>query len=139
MKKVQNVELSALLDGELDSQRAEVVRSAINGDPALREEFDALAQLDARLRSAAEEAAFMPDVSFPAAAARQASAWHLAAGVAVVLALIVARFLPKLTDLPLFGIGVQVAACAVVSFIVVRMVRETEPLAAPVFGKGIRA
>jgi anti-sigma factor RsiW len=139
MKEVQDGELSALLDGELDSQRAEVVRAAINADPALREEFDALARLDARLRSAAEEAAFMPDVSFPAAAARQASAWHWPAGVALVLALIAIRFLPKLAELPLFGISLQVAACAAVSFIVVRMVRETEPLADLAFGKGIQA
>jgi anti-sigma factor RsiW len=125
MTKIQDGELSALLDGELDSGRAEIVRSAINGDPMLRDEFDALTRLDVRLRGAAQDASFMPDVVFPAAAAHEAPAWYWRAGAVVVPAVIAARFLPKLAE-PLFGLSLQIAVCAAISFIVVRMVREAD-------------
>ena len=139
MTQVRDEELSALLDGELDARRAREVRAAIEADPALREEFAALAGLDGWLRGAAEEAAFMPDVAFPAAVASEAPAWRWPAGVVVVLALVAARLLPKLAELPLFGIGLQLAACAAIALIVVTMARDTGPPATPAFGKGIPA
>lgn len=137
MKQIQDRELSALLDGELDSERAAVVRAAIDADPALRKAFGSLVRLDTRLRSAADEAAFMPDVSLPAAAEHEVSSWYWPAGAVAVLALLVARFLPKLAELPLFGISLQVAGCAAISFVVLRMVRETEPLSSAAFGEGL--
>jgi len=48
----------------------------------------------------------------------------LSGRIAVVVALVVARFLPKLAE-PLIGISLQIVACAAISFLVVRMVRET--------------
>jgi len=44
--------LSALLDGELDDARAAEVRRRLAGDPALRREFEQLAELRGAARSA---------------------------------------------------------------------------------------
>ena len=129
MKQIQDEELSALLDGELDAQRAEEVRARIKADPALRKEFDALARLDQRLSYAAEQAAFLPELSFPEKAGTERPAWHWKAAIVVVLALLVARLLPKLAELPLIGIGLHVAAIVAISAIVMTMARETNPKA----------
>jgi anti-sigma factor RsiW len=132
MRQVQIEELSALLDGELDPGRAEGVRAVIEADPLLREEFAMLARLDARLRGAAERTGFMPEVSLPVDATSKTSARRWPIGIAGVLALIVARLLPKLAELPLLGFGLQLAVCAAIVFIVIAMARETEPpLATP--------
>jgi anti-sigma factor RsiW len=139
MRQVRDEELSALLDGELDSQRAEEVRACIEADPALREQFNALMQLDARLCRAAERARFMPDITFSAAPVRETAAWHWPAGLAGVAALVGIRLLPKLVELPLFGLALQLAACGAIAFIVIRMAREPEPVAIPALGKGTGA
>jgi anti-sigma factor RsiW len=139
MRQVEEYELSALLDGELDPQRAAEVRACIESDPALRQQFDALTQLDVRLRRSAEQARFMPEIAFPAEPAREAPAWQWAAGLAVVVALIGVRLLPKLIELAVFGLALQLAACAAIAFVVIGMAREREPLAVPAFGKGIGA
>jgi anti-sigma factor RsiW len=65
MKRVDPSELSALLDGELTAQRAAEVRRAIADDPALRREYEELAQLDDDLRAHAQEAVFEPRVEIP--------------------------------------------------------------------------
>ena len=52
MTQVREEELSALLDGELEARRAEEVRASIAADPALRDEFAALARLHAGLTNA---------------------------------------------------------------------------------------
>jgi len=139
MRQVQDEELSALLDGELEPQRAEQVRARIEADPALRKEFGALVRLDARLRGMAAEAAFVPDISFPGNAGDKASALRWPVGIAVVLALVTIRFLPKLIVSPVFGLGLQVAACAAISFIIIKMAMDPDlPRAAAVSG-GMRA
>lgn len=130
MKQVEDEELSALLDGELNPERAEAVRAALGADPALGKEFDALSQLDARLRDLVEAEAFMPDVTFPIPVTNEAFVRYWPAGIAVVAALIVARFVPKLAELPLFGIAFQLAVCAAISFIVIRLSREAQALPA---------
>ena len=139
MRQVQDEELSALLDGELEPQRAAHVRARIEADPALRKEFGALVRLDAGLRGMAKEAALVPDISFPVNAAGNVSALHWPVGAAVVLAVIMIRFLPKLIDSPVFGVGLQVAACAAISFIIIKMAMDPDlPQAAAVSG-GMRA
>jgi|GEM_PF-2685452 len=139
MRQVEEYELSALLDGELDPQRAEEVRACIDSDPALREQFNALNQLDARLWRTAEQARFMPEISFSAEPAGEMPAWQWAAGLAVVVALIGVRLLPKLVELAAFGLALQLAACGAIAFVVIGMAGEREQLAAPAFGKGIGA
>ena len=127
MRRVQEQELSALLDGELDIERADEVRARIKSDPALRREYELLARLDARLSRAAADATFVPDVTLPVHAPRKISFKEWTTGIAVVLALITVRFLPKLIDLQILGVAVQLAACAGIAFLVMRLANETEP------------
>ncbi|HTL51179.1 MAG TPA: hypothetical protein VL860_01255 [Planctomycetota bacterium] len=57
---VEEFELSALIDGELEPQRAEEVRAAIQQDPALQALFTRLATADARWSQQADAAQFQP-------------------------------------------------------------------------------
>jgi anti-sigma factor RsiW len=127
MTQVRDELLSALLDGELDEREVARVRAAIAADPALRRQYEALERLHAQLGEAAEQFAFMPEIELPRAAAAPVAAWM--AGAGLVLALLAIRFLPKFVDLAVAGIAVQVAACAAIAFVVVRMAREAGPLA----------
>lgn len=136
MREVQEEELSALLDGELDPQRVNEVRTLIQSDPGLRMQLDALTKLDARLRRLGKQAAFSPDVSFSAEGVSETPAWQWLTGTAVVLLLITVRLLPKLVELSLFGLALQLAACAAMVFIIIRMAREAEPSRTPTLGAG---
>jgi anti-sigma factor RsiW len=125
MTQVHDEELSALLDGELDEREAARLRARIAADPALRREFEALQRVHDRLGEAAEQLAFMPDIVVPQAERPAVGAWMAAA--AGVLALLAIRFLPKFVDLAVVGIAVQVAACAAIAFVVIRMARQVGP------------
>lgn len=65
MKPVQPEELSALLDGELESARVLEVRAQMAIDPALRREFEVLSAADTAWRVSAAAAAFVPAVQMP--------------------------------------------------------------------------
>lgn len=136
MRQVEHEELSALLDGELDAQRAQEVRAAIGADPALGREYNALARLDERLWSSVEEAAFAPTVSFPREVATHSPAWRWAVGFVAVLALLATRLLPKLVEEPFFDVGLHVAAFAAISVMVITLARETQPFATGAFREG---
>jgi anti-sigma factor RsiW len=128
MKPVDPAELSALLDGELSPERSREVEAAIASDPELRTEWEQLRILDARWRSAAATAAFRPQI-FAEQACRETGQttpggrlspaldiWFLA----VLAGLVIPRFLPKLTDLPLLSIFLHAAALVVVAMYVGR-------------------
>lgn len=103
MKPVEPEELSALLDGELAAGRAQEVIRLIEADPALRQEYEALGKLDARLKESAHRSAFSPSVAFPGQHDRQF--WpSLAVGLLLMMML---RIAAKLIDpLPLaFGLN----------------------------------
>lgn len=138
MRQVQDEELSALLDGELDWQRAEEVRALIQADPALRQEFEALGNLHSRLLRVGEQAAFTPDL-VPADAVGETPAWEWAAGISVVLSLITVRLLPKLVELSLLGVGLHLAACAAIVVFIIGRAREPQPLTAPALPGGTGA
>jgi len=65
MKPIDRTEISALLDGELSPQRADLVRRALAEDDALRREYEQLAALDADLKAHAQAMMFTPQVSLP--------------------------------------------------------------------------
>jgi anti-sigma factor RsiW len=65
MKRVQPEELSAFLDGELSAQRMREVQQRIDGDDALRVQFEALRRLDRKWHAAAFEARFDPSIQLP--------------------------------------------------------------------------
>lgn len=100
MKPIELAELSAFLDGELDSVRTSEVEAALASDSALREEFNTLASVDAEWRSVARTAVFAPNVQLSRNAVF-AGPWLLTVAVVVVLAAV--RFVPKFIDVPEFG------------------------------------
>ena len=65
MKPVLPEELSALMDGELDADRAREVETQVAADPHLRAEFSRLVETDAHWRAAAATAVFSPAVPRP--------------------------------------------------------------------------
>lgn len=119
-------ELSGLLDGELDASRAKEVRRRIDEDPALRAEFEALVRMDQGLSREAEQAAFTPEIVFPAGEASESKTWSWPAGMAIACGLLIVRFAPKLFDLAAMGIAVQIGLCAAVCFVVAAMVRDAQ-------------
>lgn len=125
MTRMHDELLSALLDGELDERELARVRARIAADPELRRDFEALEHVHERLGEAAEELAFMPTVALPQAPHPVAGAWMT--GAAVVLALLGIRFLPKFVELAVGGIAIQLAACAAIAFLIIRMARQDAP------------
>jgi anti-sigma factor RsiW len=86
MKDWDPAELSALLDGELNSVRTKELEALIAADPGVRAEFERLELADRRLRAIVEAAVFRPELRWPKAAPapRPARAW-LALGFTVIL------------------------------------------------------
>lgn len=101
MSSFDPAELSALLDGELDPERASVVHRAIAGDPALRAEFELLERLDRSVAEAAATAAFQARVVIPKGIPENRLPRSIAASGLLLAALPVVHFLPKLLDLAL--------------------------------------
>ena len=62
MKKLHPAELSALLDGELDTHRAGEVEALIAADPKVHEEYEHLRRADRILKEVAQSEAFRPEV-----------------------------------------------------------------------------
>ncbi len=65
MQPISPEELSALLDGELESDRAEEVRLAMSQDESLRRMYEQLAKTDNALASLAVGYQFEPRISLP--------------------------------------------------------------------------
>ena len=99
-RPVEEFELSALIDEELDPTRAAEVRAAIEQDPALHEQFLRLLQADRAWARAARSAQFRPAVACqPAApAASRAHAWVI---TALALAMVTGRVIPKVQPVDL--------------------------------------
>jgi anti-sigma factor RsiW len=108
MKPIEPAEISALIDGELPTARAEEVRQAIAGDPSLRRAYDELLAMDADLRSSATQAMFPPRVALPETADSFGVRMFLAAAALVLL-----RVLMKLSP-PELSAGLATALLAVV-------------------------
>jgi anti-sigma factor RsiW len=103
MKPIDLEELSAYLDGELDARRMRELETAIASDPALRLAHQRLADADAAWRLAAKSASFQPTVLLPTRSLLRSSAL----GCGAVLALVMVRALPKLSDALALGLLVQ--------------------------------
>ena len=61
MKPIEPFELSGYLDGELEPDRVRELEAVLARDPALRAEYEALANADREWKSTARLAAFVPD------------------------------------------------------------------------------
>jgi len=123
MKPIEFAELSAYLDGELDSARAEEVRIAIAIDPALRAEFDSLTETDTKWRATAAAANFYPKVRL-AHISTLTESIPVAAAIGALLVLV--RFLPKLTDTLVWGFIFHGILLASIVIWLVRAERNTQ-------------
>ena len=111
-RPVEPHELSGLLDGELDAQRAAEVRRAMEENAELRAEYDRLCMLDRTCSTAASQAAFKPGLALPHARTRR-----VPLGIALGLGLIVlltARLLPKVVSAPAYGVAAHLLMMAAV-------------------------
>lgn len=121
MKMIDESELSAYLDGELDAASAARVEAALAGDAQLAAQLDALRAADESWREAALQARFVPDVRLPRDKAFVES-WP---GIVLISILLVGlRFLPSVTGLLDWSLGIHAAALALVLVWTARKVAE---------------
>lgn len=122
-RPVEEHELSGLLDGQLDPERAREVREAILADERLKVEYERLAGLDQQLIASAREAIFRPAVSLPSSGLSAYFAIILAAAIFV---LVVVRMLPKLKMLFASAIAVNALALVVLVAVLVLLCRKLD-------------
>jgi anti-sigma factor RsiW len=93
-RPVEEFEVSALIDGELDPTRAAEVRAAIEQDPALHAQFLRLSEADRAWAGAAKLAQFRPAVAWEIASPSPGSA-HAWVVTALALTMVLGRVIPK--------------------------------------------
>jgi len=127
MSSIDPAELSALLDGELDPERASMVRQAIASDPVLRAEFEMLKRLDRTVAEAAAAAAFAARVVIPEMVPQSHLLRSVAAFVLALCALLVVYILPKLLYLALStNVFLHIILFALIMAWAFRLVMSTE-------------
>lgn len=136
MTDVKPEELSAFLDGELTGGRAAEVREALERQPELLREFEALGMIDRRLRTAADEASFDPRIALPSQASVDSDNVYWPAGIAILGLLLLARFLPKFTDAIEIGLAFQLVVGAAILRLVMKLLDEQEPVRSALLSKG---
>jgi anti-sigma factor RsiW len=130
MRPIDPAELSAFIDGELDTQRTGEVRTALAADEALRARYEALAQADAHLRSLAAGAHLHPRIRWPSPAASAAAPVPSGLWRALPVVLIPATWLfGKLTDADALALAASAVAflTLVVSAVTVVLNEEEAP------------
>jgi len=120
MRLVQPEELSGLLDGELEPERAREVEMQIATDPMLRAEFEAMSETDAIWRASAGAAAFSPDVALPADA--RGAGWLAVLAVSIG-GLIVTRIILKLAGSNALAFGLPAISLMLLLAAVVGLAR----------------
>ena len=123
MKPIEPAKLSGYLDGELERDRVREVEAALADDPSLRADYQALANADTAWKSAADLAAFGPNIRLPPGKALTSSPFAIA-GILVLL--VVLRITPKLGNVVAWDLLFHAAALAIVLLWVVRMAREVQ-------------
>jgi len=109
MTPVNPEEISALLDGELTSDRAEEVRRAMVEDEGLRRIYEQIAEMDRDLSSFAAACQFGPHVSLPSSSPVLGLPIYL-----IAFGLLIVRILAKI--LPIGpGIWLQTLVIALVA------------------------
>jgi len=121
MKPIEPIELSGYLDGELEPDRVRELEAVLDRDPALRADYEALANADRDWKSAARLAAFVPNTQLQLSKPFTHSPFALAAVLAL---LVVLRMTPKLTDVFAWGLVLHATVLGIALHWVVRMARE---------------
>jgi anti-sigma factor RsiW len=117
-RPVEEHEISALIDGELDEPRAAEVRTAIQQDPAIRAQYERLAAADRTWSAAAATAQFQPAITQEHAPARNGD-WTSAIIAAATLLAAVARMLSKNLEFDLGPAAILHASLLTVVIIVI--------------------
>ena len=128
MNLIDEAELSGLLDGELDPERAAIVRQAIGRDPALKAQFERLSKLDGSCRRVAEQASFSPRVVLPVTPSPEIENSFPIQGssaAAALIGLVAIYFAPKILSGFLIGMALHALALAAVLWMISRVVRRT--------------
>lgn len=123
MQPIEPAELSAYLDGELDSNRARDVAIALATDPALRARYDALANVDAAWRTAVLAAQFTPAVQFEKRKALDISVPILAI---VLICLVALLLLSKIDDVMEWSLVLHSIVLTIALPWIVRMAQEEQ-------------
>ena len=93
-RPVEEFEISALIDGELDATRAAEVRSIIERDPSLQMQFEHLVDANRAWTAAAKSAQFVPaEPNYELARSPSGAYVWIASGLAFILA--AGRCFPK--------------------------------------------
>jgi anti-sigma factor RsiW len=119
MKPIEGIELSGYLDGELEPDRAREVEAALERDPVLRAEFEALAEADKEWKSAGRLAGFVPQAQLPKKKSLVPAA--------VLVLLVGLRLMPKISDMFAWALVLHATVLAIALPWVVRMAREDIP------------
>jgi anti-sigma factor RsiW len=120
MNPIEYEELSALLDGELSREREAAVRRDLEADPALRDEYARLANIDERLRALAAMPTFVPYIEIPKWSVRRLRIL----GVCAVAGLTLARLTPKYLNSVSIGVAVNCLVLVMLLSFVVWAVRD---------------
>jgi hypothetical protein len=121
MKPIEPIELSGYLDGELEPDRVREIEAVLARDPALRADYEALANADSSWKSTARLAAFVPKTQLRISKSFTHSPFAIAT---VLVLLVVLRMTPKLTDAFTWALILHATALAIALQWVVRMSRE---------------
>jgi hypothetical protein len=123
MKPIQAAELSAYLDGELDSHRAAEVKVALASDPALQAEYECLTQADTAWKAAAHTAKFEPKATVVGNKTFLGSPLALAA---IIVLAVASRFALELSDVIVWGLILHSTAMALVLPWVIHMAHDDQ-------------
>jgi anti-sigma factor RsiW len=116
MKPIEGSELSGYLDGELEPGRAREVEAAMERDPALRAEYEALAEADREWKLAGRLAGFVPET--------RVMGNRSVMPAAVLVLLVGLRMMPKMGDVFAWALVLHAIVLAIALQWVVRMARE---------------
>lgn len=118
---INDAEISAYIDGELDSVRMQEVEQALVNNPVLRAHYEELKAADRQWRSIASSLESHPTIVLPRESLTKNS---ITVALLLLLAFLVLRFAPKF--ITLMSIGVVIHAIALAFILLWLLYSETE-------------
>ena len=118
MEKIDRAKISALIDGELSKEEAELVHKAIMEDESLRKEYEEISKLNGELKSYAQTVMFRPEVTFP----KSTTSFNLPVSTIIFTILILRLFL-KLIPSVIGGCLEIIVLGFVVSYVLQYLIR----------------